>query len=80
MCRRSARAKENDGSYTSGKNRAVSARSANKRSPKSRDGTVIMCSGAQKGEQIEQKTESYSIPPAINKFIAKVYPLRNRVR
>ena len=80
MCRWSARSQENDGYCTSGKNRGDSARSVNKRSPKSQAGTAIMCSGDQKGDQIGQKTRFYSTPPVIIKFIARVYTLRNRVR
>src|SRR5437588_9428369 len=51
MYRWLAGSKENDGYCISGKNRRVSVRSVNKRSPKSQDGTVIMCSGDQKEDQ-----------------------------
>ena len=80
MCRWSARSQENDGYGTSGKNRGDSARSVNRRSPKSQAGIAIMCSGDQKEDQIGQKIGSYSIPPVITKFTARVYRLRNRVR
>ncbi len=80
MCRWSGRSKENAGSSISGKNREVSVRSASRRSPRLPDGIAITSSGDRRGDQIRWKTGSYSILPVTNKFTAKVYLLRSRVR
>jgi hypothetical protein len=72
--------KEGAGYSTSGRNKRVSARSAAKRSPGLLDGTAITSYGDQKEGQIGWKIGCYCIPPAINKFIARIYTLRSRVR
>src|SRR5437588_9335895 len=71
--------KGNAGCSLSGKSNEDSARSATKRSPRSADGTAITSSGAPKGDQIEPKIVSFSIPPVISKFIVKEFPSRSRV-
>ena len=80
MCIWLVHCKENDGYSTSGKSKAASAQSANKRSPKSPDGIVIICYGGQKGDLIGQKIGCCFTPPVTNKFTAKVYTWRSRVR
>lgn len=72
--------KENDGSSNYGRSNTVCAQSATRRSPRSRDGTAITFSGDPREGQTELKTASCFIRPVINKFIARVYMWRNRVR
>ena len=80
MCIWPVHCKENDGYSTSGKSKAASAQSANKGSPKSPDGIVIICYGGQKGELIGQKIGCCFTPLVTTKFTAKVYTWRSRVR
>src|SRR6266487_886764 len=80
MCIWRVHCKENDGYSTSGKSKAASAQSANKGSPKSPDGIAIICYGGQKGDLIGRKIGCCFTPPVTNKFTARVYTWRSRVR
>src|SRR5258706_3823398 len=80
MCRCLRRSKEEDGFNIFGRNNPVFALFANKRSQRSLAGTVTTFFGDQKEDQMGQKIVCCSIQTAINKFIARAYTLRNRVR
>src|SRR6266516_3373599 len=71
--------RENDGSFTSGKSKTHFAQSANRKSPRLRDGTAITYTGGLKVVQTRQKTEYSFIPIVINKYTARIYTWRNRV-
>src|SRR5260370_35895730 len=72
--------KEGGGFATSGRSRTRSAPSVNKGSPRLPDGIANISCGDQKEAQMEWRTGSYFILPVTNKFIARNYMWRNRVR
>src|SRR6266446_5537876 len=72
--------KEGGGFATSGRSRTASAPSAPKRSPRLPDGIATISCGDQKEAQMEWRTGPCFILPATNKFIARNYMWRNRVR
>src|SRR6266568_3895615 len=63
-----------------GRNSEVSVRSATRRLPRLPDGTAITFGGDPREDQREPRTVCCFTQPVINKFIARVYTWRNRVR
>src|SRR5258708_38436951 len=72
--------KEGGGFATSGRSRTASAPSVTKGSPRLPDGIATISCGDQKEAQMEGRTGSCFILPTTNKFIARNYRWRNRVR
>src|SRR5260370_40472819 len=70
--------REEIGYFTSGKSKTASARSVNKRSPRSLAGKAITSAGDPKVDQTQQRTAFCFIPRVISKPIAKEKPYRNR--
>src|SRR5205085_10580957 len=62
-----------------GKSKTDFAQSANRKSPRLRDGTAITSTGGLKVAQTQQKTGCSFTPTVINKYTARVHTWRNRV-
>ena len=71
--------REDGNCVTSGKNKKEYVRCANRRSPRSRDGTTTTLSGRAKEAHIMQLTGFFCTLPAIGNCTARVYMWRNRV-